>query len=213
MPANTTRLALPYPLPDDTTDVPRDVKALAEKVDTEARPILVTSLPGSPVDGQEVYYVADSAAGVIWHLRYRAAAPGASKWEFVGGPSLHDYSNTTAGPWPGSTYNLLATPILVAPLSGEYRVRYDGDIGSTISTAYAWQYAVSINGSVVPVPHSEAVAAGPNPAGSAVGHSLSKAPDPIVLAAGATVQLLGYNSGGSGISNRRSIELLPVRVG
>ena len=33
MPATTTRLALPYATPDDTSDVPRDIKALAEKLD------------------------------------------------------------------------------------------------------------------------------------------------------------------------------------
>ena len=33
MPANTPRLALPYPIPDDTVDVPRDVQALANKLD------------------------------------------------------------------------------------------------------------------------------------------------------------------------------------
>jgi hypothetical protein len=34
MPASTPRLALPYPIPDDTVDVPRDVQALATKLET-----------------------------------------------------------------------------------------------------------------------------------------------------------------------------------
>jgi microcystin-dependent protein len=33
MPGTTPRLQLPYPTPDDTVDVPRDVKALADKLD------------------------------------------------------------------------------------------------------------------------------------------------------------------------------------
>ena len=33
MPGSTPRLILPYPVPDDTVDVPRDVKALADKLD------------------------------------------------------------------------------------------------------------------------------------------------------------------------------------
>lgn len=44
---------------------------------------LVTSLPANPVDGQEIYFLADSTNGIIWHLRYRVAS---SKWEYVGGP-------------------------------------------------------------------------------------------------------------------------------
>lgn len=33
MPSNTPNLALPYPIPADTVDVPRDVQALADKLD------------------------------------------------------------------------------------------------------------------------------------------------------------------------------------
>ena len=51
---------------------------------------LVTSLPGSPIDGQEVYYqsAAMAADGVVWHLRYRASSSSAYKWEYLGGPPL-----------------------------------------------------------------------------------------------------------------------------
>ena len=61
---------------------------------------LVTSLPATPTDGQEVYYLADAANGVIWHLRYRAAATGAFKWEFVGGPPLSHEIDTSADGTP-----------------------------------------------------------------------------------------------------------------
>lgn len=98
----TARLALPYCTPDDQVDVPRDVKALADKLDplvatdadldalavALAAPALVTSLPASPADGTEVYFVASASLGVIWHLRFRAAAPGLYKWECVGAPRL-----------------------------------------------------------------------------------------------------------------------------
>src|SRR4029077_6354783 len=86
---NTPVLALPYPSATDTADVPRDIQALAVKLDgfSSLRPPLVTSLPGSPVDGQECYYQADATAGIVWHLRYRAAATGPYKWEYLGGPA------------------------------------------------------------------------------------------------------------------------------
>ena len=47
---------------------------------------LVTSLPGSPTDGQEIYYQADSSNGIIWHLRFRSVASGGDVtygWEYV----------------------------------------------------------------------------------------------------------------------------------
>lgn len=56
MPGTTPRLALPYPVPDDTVDVPRDVKALADKIDTLPEVgiapygALVLTAPASPTD-------------------------------------------------------------------------------------------------------------------------------------------------------------------
>ena len=49
---------------------------------------IVTSLPGSPIDGQIIYYNADATNGNVWHLRYRSASSSAYKWEFVGGSRL-----------------------------------------------------------------------------------------------------------------------------
>src|SRR4030095_11342304 len=49
---------------------------------------LVSALPGSPFDGQEIYYLADATNSVIWHLRYRAGSSSAYKWEFIGGMYL-----------------------------------------------------------------------------------------------------------------------------
>jgi hypothetical protein len=56
---------------------------------------LVSTLPGSPVDGQEVYYQDSqmAAIGAVWHLRYRAASASIYKWELVGGGKLRIYSN------------------------------------------------------------------------------------------------------------------------
>lgn len=84
MPAVTAR-GMPYPLPTEpVAEGAQAIRNLAEAV----APALVSTLPASPYDGQEVFYLADAAAGVVWHLCYRAASPSAYKWEFVGGASL-----------------------------------------------------------------------------------------------------------------------------
>jgi microcystin-dependent protein len=44
MPGTTPKLALPYPIPNDIVDVPRDVKALADKVDATVASVPVGSL-------------------------------------------------------------------------------------------------------------------------------------------------------------------------
>lgn len=89
MTLTTGRLALPYPVPDDSDDVPRDVKALALKLDglTGISPAVVTSLPASPVVGQECIYkptismkIGQAYSDGYWHLRYMDG-----KWRCIGG--------------------------------------------------------------------------------------------------------------------------------
>lgn len=86
----------------------------------------VTSLPVSPIDGQECKYLADATNGIVWHLRYRAASASTYKWEYVGGSGLYtawsgDQSLTVdnaGGTW--RTYAFL--PSLSVPFAGDYTV-------------------------------------------------------------------------------------------
>jgi hypothetical protein len=53
MAGSTATLALPYPVAADSADVPRDIKALADKLEASVLVPgikLVTVLPGSPED-------------------------------------------------------------------------------------------------------------------------------------------------------------------
>jgi len=66
---------------DDPTNKRTNVTVTAANA-----PAKVTSLPGSPVDGQEVYWqVSAGPPAVVWHMRRNASA---NKWEFVGGPPI-----------------------------------------------------------------------------------------------------------------------------
>lgn len=82
-----------------------------------------SALPASPVDGQEIAYVADATNGVVWHFKYRSASASAYKWEFIGGGSLWA-AVETAETRAASTYGALATagPSITVPLAGDYRV-------------------------------------------------------------------------------------------
>lgn len=83
----------------------------------------VIALPAGPVDGQEVYFVADALNGVIWHLKYRQADPSAYKWQYVGGSELENVVLT--GEWlQSATYAILTTPgpNVTVPLAGDYDV-------------------------------------------------------------------------------------------
>lgn len=102
-----------------------------------SRPALVTSLPSSPTDGDEVYYLADATNSVIWHLRYRSAAPGSYKWEFVGGGRKRSELFT-----PGSTTSTSAVDFpgaglaVTAPLKGDYHVEFHTIYGHNVGTAF-----------------------------------------------------------------------------
>jgi len=90
-------------------------------------PTYETSLPGAPFDGQEIFYAAVPADGVIWHLRYRTAASGSYKWEFVGGSDMYHAVNTGQGTAAThSTFQDLATvgPTITVPLAGDYMIEF-----------------------------------------------------------------------------------------
>lgn len=90
-----------------------------------AIPTLVSSLPVSPADGQEIYYQADATNGVIWHLRYRAASASSFKWECVGGGywKVAEQTNAANVSTIGGSWSDLTTNVdWVATISGEFEV-------------------------------------------------------------------------------------------
>ena len=113
-------------------------------IDHEARLLaqapaaVVTSLPGSPTDGQVVYYVADGTNGVVWQLRYRSASTSSYKWEFVGGPQLISSVEANQNR-ANAAYGDLGTvgPSITVPLAGDYII----NIGFTGNNGNAGQLA------------------------------------------------------------------------
>ncbi len=104
-----------------------------------------TTLPTSPVDGQEVYYRVNRGDGTYayWHLRYNAST---TYWDFLGGPSMFaqvDATQTTTS----TTFTNLATvgPSLTVPLAGDYDVTIGARLYGT-TNSMASQMGYSING-------------------------------------------------------------------
>lgn len=119
----------------DPADFPTQVNAITDIVDAQMarRATVVTTLPGAPVDGQECYFVADAANGVVWHLKYRAADPSAHKWQFVGGPELlagPSGSTSTASTAPVA---LASGPLITVPIAGDYEVEFGGYCQLTVA--------------------------------------------------------------------------------
>lgn len=166
----------------------------------------VTSLPSSPVDGQEIYYAADATNGVIWHLRYRAASSSSYKWEFVGGSPIE---RTAAGQnLPNNTSEWIdATtvgPKYDVALAGDYLVHAQAN-GYASSGPLGLSVGVA-KGANIPVVGQYAEAAGAYAYVSVTAFG---------VVTGATTDIrMRYNQSApnSYISGRRML-ITPVRVG
>jgi len=170
---------------------------------------VVEQIPVAGVDGDEVYYVADSDNGVVWHFRYRAAGSPSYPWECVGGPSLRSEiatSQTTAS----TSYVDLTTagPSVTTPLSGDYILHFGLDLnnsGANYSIA-----AVKI-GAAATV-DADAVFAFSGSA-SGVEVSVSRTMVKTALAASTELKVQYKASAGTLAAAKRFLYVTPVRVG
>jgi len=116
-----------------------------------------TVLPSSPGDGESFYYIADGTNGVVWHLRYRAAAAGSYKWEFVGGGILYS-RDANARTTSSATFQTTGSPSITLPLAGDYELVFGAKrMGTNAAVANAFQLGLHVNS--VNVANSEAQAA------------------------------------------------------
>lgn len=173
---------------------------------------LVTSLPTSPFDGQEVIFVdVIGAATYQWHLRY-VAARGTNKWIFIGGVPIYNEVATAELNAAGvGTYVALPTvgPSITVPVAGDYSItlgaglktggsggtqmRMSYDIGATAAVDADALYAAQPSG-ITPQPDSQ--------------RTRRK-----TFAAGA-VLVAKYKSSMTDIqAQNRMMELLPIAVG
>jgi len=94
---------------------------------------LVTTLPATPFDGQEVVYVDSLTAPTFaWRLRY-VAGKTPYPWVFVGGSSLFA-EVTTSEAIAGATYAGPTGPNVAVPLAGEYAVTIGCRVDTTDAT-------------------------------------------------------------------------------
>lgn len=169
---------------------------------------VVTSLPGSPVDGQEINYLADAANGVLWHFVYNAAA---GKWLFTGGPPLFSEAGTP-GVDENTTnlgYTTLATPgpALTLPLAGDYDVMhvYDGYNSGTSTNAMSYQVGAA---AAIDADGGQADFAAANKLANVVTRRRKTG-----MTAGTLLSARYKVYGGTGNFRNRRMEIYPVRVG
>lgn len=206
MPGATPNLALPYPVAADTADVPRDIKALADKLDLSGA--VGTALPATPVDGQEYFYLANASLGIVWLLRYRSGAAGAYKWDVIGGSPLYAVVETLENTSVGAFTDLATVgPQFNLPLAGDYMVRFGATMSQTTAT-FAAIAGLGVGGTFAP--DNRVVI---NAGAAADSAAVARATKASAVAAGALAKLAYFVTGGSGGFSRRWLEAMPVRVG
>jgi hypothetical protein len=170
----------------------------------------VTDLPVAPTDGDEIRFLADGDAGVVWHLRYRAKAPSDYRWEFIGGSALLDVVATDEAISSGySVYKDLGTvgPSVTIPLDGEYRLRLGVRImhSGTDVCAMGWETDSTA------ASDANAIYTNVNGSGSRVHHSREY--DTLELVTGDVVTAKYLTNSGTANFVHRTMSLIPVRVG
>jgi len=93
-----------------------------------------TSLPASPVNGQE-YILVDSLTNPTyqWSFRYNAGSTSPYKWEFVGGAPVTAYGGalqSTNSVYPSFIDLSTASPRFTVPRAGDYSCSYTGSCDS-----------------------------------------------------------------------------------
>ena len=180
---------------------------------------IVTALPSSPADGDEVLYkverdgegtLTDNA--LLIHLRYDSSVTDDYKWRALARTALRGYVET----WEtttSTTFADLATvgPTVTAPLAGVYEVRCGAHAGRNGGAGtYTASILYAVNGTTV-ASHKGADFA----SGLATGTWLHNTPHDETLAADDVVRLKykSSNVGGTMAFMVRYLELIPIRVG
>jgi hypothetical protein len=166
-----------------------------------------TSLPGSPVDGQE-FTLVDSltSPAYSWKFRY-VAAKATNKWVFIGGAGAWHQVDTSEA-LTGSWVNLATDgPYVVAPVVGDYLARW-GAIGTHPTAGAAITTGVAAGDTNPPTPTPVVSIPGANQQFTTSGETRL-----LGVAAGTRIKMR-YSSGGTGGRwMMRWIEVVPVAVG
>jgi hypothetical protein len=122
--------------------------SLSGKLITTGSSLYNNSLPGSPVNGQELYFQADAGTGAVWHLRYDSSLrSGAGAWSVMGGPPLSSYWTGGSSTTSTSYVDLGGAPSITAPVSGYYLMTYS--CGTTTSISTRDYIGLNVNGTII----------------------------------------------------------------
>jgi hypothetical protein len=169
-----------------------------------------TSLPATPVDGEDFVLVDSLTAPTYsWRFRY-VAAKATNKWIFIGGSPKVAEVPTSEGT-TSTSYADLATdgPTLTIPVTGDYDIH--GEAGATVSGATITPYFGIFVNAVVQREVANFLSAG----GGIAGVGLARPGGNVTVSAlaGYIVKVRYKTSSGTSTFMTRRLEICPVAVG
>lgn len=165
-----------------------------------------TSLPASPLEGQEAILVDSVAAPTYsWRFRYDPNITGANKWVFVGGAPWSGYGSGNAGAGAVYTDWSSSNPSFTIPRAGTYLIRHGAGFYGT--NAGSFFLSVKLGAAAT----SDGYACRYENAPGTVPISLMRSIT-VPLAAADIVKLQGKASTGNLASYYNFMEVIPVAV-
>jgi hypothetical protein len=229
-PYNTPNFGFPLPGGTSLADYITYTEALANAIDTAmqtmqntlnpinaAQPTYVANLPTTNlVDGQEVYYQTSAMAnnGQAWHLRYRAAAPASTRWEYLGGAPIDQVvpggagGGGYAGPLASGLNPVPSGPSVVVPRPGDYIFNF----GAVIQSALVGTVNVGIDGGGIASNAAPMIQFSINTAGATF-RTASLSVRRNVSAANATLAMFATATGTDVTVGARYLSVTPIRLG
>lgn len=180
---------------------------------------IVTALPGSPVDGQEILYqtAAMATAGQgPWLCRYRSASGFTNKWDVIGASPISAKYTSSAN---NNTTSFTSTSMFAtAPANGDYLVSFGAlvSIGGTAPYDSAF-LAIQISSPSHPADETEGVSTGQINQGINFGIYISRdigIPLAMATSATATIYHRALTGGVNTVATTRGfVTLVPLRLG
>lgn len=166
-----------------------------------------TTLPVSPVDGQE-HTLVDSLTNPTysWRFRYNASSTSTFKWEFVGGPPIYAYQDTS-GDAVGNAWVYLTTPRITPPRPGDFIIHASVRAVSSPTAGNSIHLAAGVSSDPSGVESSFAAAPVAN-------YLFTLAPPPVrrTINAGQTAGMWSHGGAAGGTVYSRALTLTPLRV-
>jgi hypothetical protein len=169
-----------------------------------------TSLPTSPVDGQEAVLV-DSVTNpsYIWRFRYNAGSTSAYKWEFVGGAKYNVQSTVSQNVAVATP--TVVPPSLTLPRAGDYDIAWGARIYQQNTGGASAGLYIYVAG-VQQTPYIDHYQGSVGTSITLLASNPMQTKRLLGVAASVVVDLRMFANVGTATSDNRWIEAIPVRV-